>query len=105
MANDQERAAFEAWGRAEGLEDKAIGRGMDYPLGKHLWRAWQAGRAALAAAPQVPGGWKLAPVEPTLEMLTDGEVTERFGGYCNVARWAYALAAERAGVQIKEEGK
>lgn len=60
--NDQERAAFEAWGRAEGLEDKAIGRGMDYPLGEHLWRAWQAGRAALAAAPQVPAvpvGYKL----------------------------------------------
>lgn len=53
--NEKERAAFEAWGRAEGLEDKAIGRGMDYPLGKHLWRAWQAGRAALAAQ-QVPAG-------------------------------------------------
>ena len=48
MTPEQERAAFEAWGRAEGLEDKAIGRGMDYPLGEHLWRAWQAGRAARA---------------------------------------------------------
>lgn len=51
--NDQERAAFEAWGRAEGLED-SNGYGMDYPLGRQLWAAWQAGRAALAAAPQVP---------------------------------------------------
>lgn len=53
MNKQQERAAFEAWGRAEGLEDKVSDRGMNYPLGDHLWMTWLA-RAALAAAPQVP---------------------------------------------------
>lgn len=97
--NDQERAAFEAWGRAEGLEDKAIGRGMDYPLGEHLWRAWQAGRAALAAAPQVPAGFVLVPVEPTAEMLASltgfdfrGDFDQRRSAMRRGA-WAAMLAA------------
>ena len=39
------REAFEAWGSANGYESKT-GQGMDYPLGRALWIAWQAARAA-----------------------------------------------------------
>lgn len=105
--NDQERAAFEAWGRAEGLEDKAIGRGMDYPLGEHLWRAWQAGRAALAAVPmqEVPAGFVLVPVEPTADMLASltgfdfrGDFDQRRSAMRRGAWAALLSAASRSGV-------
>lgn len=46
-----ERAAFEAWGFAQGLQARNDDRGMNYPLGEQLWKAWQA-RAALAAQHQ-----------------------------------------------------
>lgn len=65
---DKEREAFEAWGRAAGLEDKALERGMNYPLGDHLWLAWQA-RAALAAAPA-----EQAPVALTWDVEVPPEV-------------------------------
>lgn len=39
------REAFEAWATASGYESKT-GQGMDYPLGRALWIAWQAARAA-----------------------------------------------------------
>jgi len=39
------REAFEAWATASGYESKT-GQGMDYPLGRALWIAWQAATAA-----------------------------------------------------------
>lgn len=55
MANDQERAAFEAWARrARGFSDRYLAQqpdGYENEVVEASWVGWQAGRAALAAAP------------------------------------------------------
>lgn len=96
MANDQERAAFEA------AIERELNYGFDFkqdPSGNYLhdatdtaWIAWQA-RAALAAAPvqAVPDGWRLVPLAMTPAMedaaydatrLPDGTPQFADAGFC-----------------------
>lgn len=71
-----ERERFEAWAKRTAF-DLTRFDDADYESEyteletESAWEAWQA-RAALSA-PAVPPGWVLVPVEPTPEMLTEGD--------------------------------
>lgn len=65
-----ERERFEAWAKDEGYDtantydtERSRWRWLN-PMTSDLWKSW---RAALSH-PSTPQGWKLVPVEPTLDM-------------------------------------
>lgn len=61
-------------------------------------------RAMLAAAPAAPTPPAAIPALNPIEYELAGELPDKTS-WAIIAHWAYALAAERAGVGIKEEGK
>jgi len=102
MANmqDDERERFEAWAKErDSMHGGTIvsdERGLDYPLGRLLWEAWQA-RASLPPAPEPVAGWQWVPKEPTVEMaqaLIDYKGDQEMQWPDNVSP-NYALAAYR----------
>ena len=102
---DQERAAFEAWY----LREIADGQGslIKYPNGHYIndttmdaWYGWQA-RASLPVG--VPDGWKLAPVEPTPEMVSAAEEAHMPFGDMDIALRMAILSAPAAAPTVKAE--
>lgn len=80
MANDQERAAFEAWARrARGFSDRYLAQqpdGYENEVVEASWVGWQAGRAALAAAPvtcQTYGPGTAVPCAECNQTLVDSQ--------------------------------
>lgn len=73
-----QREEFEAWASDNGKWPDAVERTRSGPYVliqiENQWTTWQA-----AQAEQPARGWKLVPVEPTLEMLAalgwDGDIT------------------------------
>ncbi len=65
-----ERAAFEAWIDARpGSLRRCVDSNEDSPLGKLLWKAWQARAAQAGQQVTAPKGYALVPVVPTHNML------------------------------------
>lgn len=99
----QEREAFEAWFKVA-VHDRLCRNMPDgsynCPSANAAWQTWQAARSAAQGAVQVPAGWQLVPVEPTLEMLTAYVNTE--GGPRK--EWAAMLAAAPAHAGERSEG-
>lgn len=69
----QDRAEFEAWAESEGYSiRRGFGKLDDYDFveTRRMWLSWQEARRA----PVVPQGWKLVPIEPTMEMVSAGDI-------------------------------
>lgn len=93
-----ERERFEAWISEDGKWSKAAQRSGDgYMLAyaQSAWTAWQAGWQARAALSHhsTPQGWKLVPVEPTMEMLDEMNAFFDASNWVLEATWKSALDA------------
>lgn len=94
MTQDPSRAEFEGdWMRRHGVAMNTRTHD-DGRYGDHIvqgqWEAWQAARAA---APAVPQGWVLVPVEPDVQMRTAGAKASDLHAYSPVGVYAAMLAA------------
>lgn len=80
----------------------------------YMWQHDETGRIGFIDPWQLQNGFEAnnprckivcpltaAPIAPSIPALTEAEVRAMWGTQGHAANWAYALAAERAGVQIK----
>lgn len=91
-STEQERAEFIKWAidALEANTEQCLLFENEFadPLTNAAWFAWQASRRAQV----VPEGWKLVPIEPTLEML-DAYVAADGRFHSGRTDWAVMLAA------------
>jgi len=101
-----ERAVIERWSDSYNFERYNICGQMDTQyiddVLEGMWFGWQAN---VEATTVIPEGWKLVPVEPTFDMLSEIHLDASFSHHAMTLRYGAMLdAAPEAPGQEKEHG-
>ena len=83
------REAFEKWAREHGYQSSITG-GFDYPLGRALWKAWQAATATAPTwhdAPTCAGLWVADYGVPKVVRINQADVDNFDSTMSEGGRW------------------